>query len=60
VSTVDTGGIEDGNQAGEGSGAGEGAEPIRVAEPAQDGGCGDRCDAGCRGEDAGRVGVFEQ
>jgi hypothetical protein len=59
VSAGQAGRVEDGHQAGEGSGAGEGGEPVWVAEPAQDGGGGDRGDAGCRGEDcsaaAGKV-----
>ena len=60
VSIVHTGSIEGGNQAGEGSGAGEGGEPVRVAEPSENRGCGDRGDAGCGGEDAGRVGFTQQ
>jgi hypothetical protein len=60
VSIVHTGSVEGGHQAGEGSGAGEGGEPVRVAEPPQDRGSGDRCDAGSRGDDSGRVGFTQQ
>jgi hypothetical protein len=60
VSTVETRRIKDGNQAGEGSCAGEGVEPVRVAEPPQDRGGGDRGDTGSRRENAGRVGFTQQ
>ena len=60
VSTGQAGGVEGGHEAGKGPCAGEGVESVRVAEPPQNGRRRYRCDAGCGGEDAGRVGVFEQ
>jgi hypothetical protein len=56
VSIVEGGGVEERYKAGEGSGAGEGGEPVRVAEPSEDGGGGNGRETGGRGEDAGRVG----
>jgi hypothetical protein len=60
VSLVKAGGVEERHQAGEGSGTGEGGEPVRVAEPSQDGGSGNRGDTGSGGDDAGRVGFPQQ
>ena len=57
---VQAGGVHGRDQAGEGPGAGEGGEPVRVAEPPENRRCGDRCDAGSRGEDAARVGFTQQ
>jgi hypothetical protein len=53
------GGVQAWHQPGEGAGAGQGAEPVRVAEAAQDRGCGDLGDPGCGGQDGVRVGLFE-
>jgi hypothetical protein len=60
VSLVQAGGVQKRHEAGEGSGAGEGGEPVRVAEPSEDGGCGDGGDAGSRGDDSCRVGFPQQ
>lgn len=54
------GGVEGGHEPGEGAGAGQGGEPSGVAEPSQDRGGGGGGDAGGRGDDPGRVGLFEQ
>ena len=60
VSTVHTGSVEGGHQAGEGSGAGEGGEPVRVAEPSENRGCGDGRNTGSRGDDSCWVGFTQQ
>jgi hypothetical protein len=60
VSTVETGSIEGGHEAGEGAGAGEGGEPVRVAEPSEDGGSGDSRNTGSGGDDSCRVGFTQE